>query len=320
MGGFDLGRARLALSRHPRLYRRLREARWAAWRLRAGSTPGLSFDSEGVLCTSPERLRPRGARRRPCGDDDEITVRIGRNGELLLETGQRRLELAKRQGAPQIAFKVSGRHRQWVRLRRQLLVYAGENGGRLYQPITHPDLCDLSSHHGERRWALIEASLPIGGGSVLDVGANLGYFCHKLETRGFACWAVEDSLQVGYFLERLRRAEGRRFRTFIGSIFDFHERKEFDLLLALNVFHHFLKTREDHDALMHLLRRLNIEHLYLETHHPDEPQMAGAYRNYPPDEYVRFVLEHAGLMAARFIGETDAGRRLYLLSRQAVPS
>jgi hypothetical protein len=247
--------------------------------------------------------------------EDEITVWIGRNGQLLFEDGQHRLAIAKILKIPEIPFKVTVRHPEWVRFRNQLLAYARENGGMFYQPLTHPDLSDIPSYHDDHRWNLIEQSLPIQQGTVLDIGANIGYFCHKLEAQGFDCCAVEASHQVGYFLDHLRMAEARHFKIFIGSIFEYCERKDFDVVLALNIFHHFLKTREDYEALVQLLSRLQMNYMYLETHDPDEPQMVGAYRNYTSEQYVQFILDHSNLTTARLIGDTEPGRKLYLLSK-----
>ena len=99
-----------------------------------------------------------------------------------------------------------------------------------------------------------------------------------------------------------------------GSVFDLEDR-DFNLVLALYIFHHFTKTAALHSRLTELLRSLNMRTLVLGCHNQDQPAMSDAYRNYSPPQFVEFVLEHSCLTRARHIG-TEAGRReLYLLER-----
>lgn len=67
----------------------------------------------------------------------EITVDVGRDGELLLVCGKHRLALAKLLGLERVPVVFLVRHRGWMR--RRTAVAAGAGGGR--EP--HPDLRDL---------------------------------------------------------------------------------------------------------------------------------------------------------------------------------
>jgi hypothetical protein len=110
---------------------------------------------------------------------DDVTVRIARTGEFLFEDGRHRLAIAKILALPQIPVRVTWRHREWYLFRLQILDYARRHGGKLYQPITHPDLSDIPAAHEDIRFRLIKSSLPLKGGTLLDIGANWGYFCHR---------------------------------------------------------------------------------------------------------------------------------------------
>jgi hypothetical protein len=149
----------------------------------------------------------------------------------------------------------------------------------------------------------------------LDVGAHWGYFCHRFEDLGFQCLAVESDPTAFYFLKRLRRASDKQFGALRADVLDLPCDRAFDVVLALNVFHHFLKAPEDYERLVRFLRRLQARMLAFEPHCADERQMEGAYRNFAPDAFVRFVAEHTSLHHWTRLGEAEEGRSVYLLTR-----
>lgn len=148
-----------------------------------------------------------------------------------------------------------------------------------------------------------------------DVGSHWGYFSHRFEQEGFDCYAVESSESYLYFLEKLRRAEQRKFHVIRQSILEPMEKNDFDVVLALNIFHHFIKTEGQYNKLIGLLGRLDMKIMYFEPHHPTEGQMRDSFRNYSPEKFVEFILEHSCLTASRLLGASEDGRPLYMLSR-----
>lgn len=245
---------------------------------------------------------------------DEIQVRIGRKGEILVESNPEKLILARLLGISSLSARVTTRHPKWLRFRRQLLGYARDMGGELYQPVTHPDLQDIPRMYDETRWHVIESSLPLHNGKVLDIGSNLGYFCHKFEQHGFDCTAVELDKRSAYFMEKLKIAEDRHFQIFNGSIFDFPREEEYDIVLALNIFHHFFRFKDQYELLVGFLKRIHMRYMFLETHLTSEKYMQKSYRNYTPDEVVQFVLSNSCLSSATFLKIVEGERPIYLLS------
>jgi 2-polyprenyl-3-methyl-5-hydroxy-6-metoxy-1,4-benzoquinol methylase len=244
--------------------------------------------------------------------EDEISIRIGRDGDFLFEDGQHRLAIAKLLNLKRIPVKITCRHSRWYRFRKEVLEYARRQPAhKLYHPVTHPDLSDIPSTYGDERFEIIKAHLPFNGGDLLDIGAHWGYFCHRFEEERFTCYAVESHAPSLYFMERLKVAENRRFTIIPKSIFDYTEKTDFDVVLALNIFHHFIKAEKDFHRLIDLLRRLRTRVIFFQTEKPDSIQMKGAYRNFDYDEFVRFILEHSNLREAVQIGKTDDGRPLY---------
>ncbi len=254
----------------------------------------------------------------PWRGDDEIAICIGREGDALFSDGAHRLAAAKLLKLHQIPVKVSVRHPKWIAFRQELLMYAEELGGRLYQPALHFDLRGIPAFQNcEDRFNAIRGALPLARGVLLDIGANIGYFCHRFEEEGFTCFAAENWLRELYFLRMLKQASKRRFAIIDDSVLTSQQIRtmRFDVVLALNVFHHFLKTKGQYDLFVDLLHHLNTDLMYFEPHQPDEPQMREAFRNFSNDDFVSFVQHHTGLAHSRKIAHVFDGRSIFELRR-----
>ena len=127
--------------------------------------------------------------------------------------------------------------------------------------------------------------------------------CHRLEDVGKLCVAVEIDPVFYEVLLKLRRAESRSFVPVNGCIFGFvRNYNRYDAVLALGIFHHFIKTRKDHRRLIRLLSRLDTDEMFFWAHNTAEKQMEGAFRNYAPDEFATFLLNHSPLNNVAPIG------------------
>lgn len=247
--------------------------------------------------------------------ENEIVVHIDRDGRFIFCNGAHRLAIALALGIERIPVKVCIRHAQWHSFCTEILNYAKRNDGRVYQPLTHPDLRSIPSAHGHTRFDIIKDHLAQSRGDLLDIGANWGYFCNRCEELGFDCYAVEVDPEAAYFLKKLKTAQDRKFRVIVQSILTYREKCHFDVVLALNIFHHFLKQKVDYEALINFLQRMDIDLMFFEPHHTSEVQMDGAYRNYEPDEFVQFLLRHSSLTHADLIGKAEDERPIYKLRK-----
>lgn len=245
--------------------------------------------------------------------EDEISVHIDRNGHYLFGDGRHRYFIAKLIGLKRVPVKIARRHAEWVKFRQCILNYAAQGNGKIYQPIMHPDLEDIPSSHGHERFELIKSHLPFRYGSVLDLGANWGYFSHRLEDAGFECTAVESFPIELYFLKRLHIAESRNFKIIAKSILDLDGRLEYDVVLALNIFHHFLKDEFKYHRWLDFLERLDTKVFFFEPHLPNEEQMKGSYINYEPEEFANVIAERCRMKRVHEIGRSTDGRPLYVL-------
>jgi len=241
---------------------------------------------------------------------DHIAVNIGRHGDLLFNNGGHRLAIAKILKLPLIPVEVTIRHRKWEDFRQEIAGYAD----KVYSPLMHPDLTYFPAVHGHERWEMIEKSLDTRLKSVLDIGSHWGYFCHRFEESGYDCTAVESSPIHLHFLTKLRRASNRQFTIESRSVLPMTIKA--DVVLALAVFHHFLKGDKMAD-LKAMLGRMQCKVMYFEPHREGESQMekldADEYKS--PEQFVQWIIDNSCLTKAEKIGVTSDDRRpLYKLS------
>lgn len=255
----------------------------------------------------------------------EVLVNVGRNGEYLFQDSRHRLAIAKILDIDKIPVKVLVRHEQWQELREHLSTMLANSAGAskrgvLYQSPIHPDLSDFPATHAcEDRFELIKEHLVGHSGNLLDLGASLGYFCHRCEDLGFNCYAIELLPEVVWAADRIRRAERKNFQIIEGDLITACSSAplnnlKFDTVIALNIMHWFLMTKDKYEQLKSWLQTLRVERMFLEVHRTDEFHMIDAYANLEPDEFVSFVLENSSLKNAEFLSHTDDGRRMYKLT------
>lgn len=189
---------------------------------------------EGYL-KQPE-LRRRRTREAQLGRQDEISVAIGRHGDILYRDGAHRLAIAKLVGIPLLPVEAELRHSGWMEFRLQIERYGTAHGGRVPQPLLHPDLDDIPAAEGcETRCRTVIESLSAPC-TVLDLAPGWGYFCQRLEGRGFSCTALQPPPEIAYFLAKLRRACNRSFaiisKDVLGALTDGQRAFDVGLLLS----------------------------------------------------------------------------------------
>ena len=257
---------------------------------------------------------------------DEIEVNIGRNGEFLFQDGRHRLAIAKVLGLTRVPVKVRVRHAEWQKFREFLFSMLKASGGAakdglLYQSPTHPDLKDIPAEHScEDRFEVMKSSLKVRQGRFLDIGCNLGFFCHAFEEAGLDCVGGEYGPDIAYAADRIRVSEGRNFKVVVGDILDpaIHDpilEQPVAVVNALSIFHHFLKTRENYERLQTLLQKIRPQQMYFEPHRTDESHMLHAYANLDVEEFLEFIKTNTGLKNAESIYTASDGRHIYSLTK-----
>jgi len=249
---------------------------------------------------------------------DEIRVQVGRKGDILFEEGLHRLVIAQLLGLEQVPVIVTRRHTEWAKLRHDIIKIALQRGF-IHQPFNHPDLDTIPQFYGNRRtntatygnerWDYIVDNLPVTKGTVLDIGSYFGYFAHRFEDLGFECYAIEPDKENLAVLKRYRQMMGKQFTVWEKSLFDI-EHVEFDIVLALNIFHHLVQTRHDYEQLVEFLGKICCQAMYF------EPQQTSkdAYKSFTDEEFVNFVLSNSELNHSHWLGRAKEGRDIYLLT------
>jgi 2-polyprenyl-3-methyl-5-hydroxy-6-metoxy-1,4-benzoquinol methylase len=196
-------------------------------------------------------------------------------------------------------------------LKRRVRAFMEKNRGKLYHSIPHPDFEHLPVAHGNERFDILRPHLDHPGGTVLDIGTHWGQFAHWLEDLGYSVTAVEHSPNFAYIARGIRDICGKKFEILETSVFKL-ENLSYDIVLALNIFHHFLKTETGFNDLVALLHRLKTKTMFFQAHVPTEKQMEGAFRNMDQDEFVAFVAKEGGFKSVEEIGQ-DGKRRIFKL-------
>lgn len=318
----DVMRDRSATWESTRLYRRV-VGEIAAGKVKWGCRTEAEFRGR---CAELERLYERistdGYKTQmelgTAKPEDEVRIAIARDGRLLFIDGRHRLAIARLLGLPSIPVRIVARHGDWTRFKERLLKYAANHRGRIYQRIDHPDLSDIPAQHTTDRIDMLRSALAgydASGKKLLDLGTHWGYMAQQFEKLGFECTGVEASPSNRRIAEALAVATESRYTVWGGNLLDFPTAEEQNVVLALNIFHHLIKTEELHEALTTFLHRLKADRILFEPHRHDPPgQMEGAYRNYAPDEFARFVAEHAGMSTVTELGQAADGRTLFSIA------
>ena len=258
-----------------------------------------------------ERIRKEGYKKG--WHEDEISINIGRNGEMIFNNGRHRLTFAKLLKIDKIPVKVTVRHKNWVAFKKEISEYSQNYKQRVYEKLTHPDLANIPSVHDGSRYDIIKKNLTVEKGKLIDLGCHWGYFCHKFEEEGFECYCVEKSRLNLYFLKKLKKAEMRKFKIIPRSIFDLLDdmQRSFDVILALSIFHHFIKKEKTYRKLIQFLKHLKGKEMFFEPHRTEEFETKNFYRNFADDEFAEFIVENSSFNNFKFIGYSEVGRPLY---------
>lgn len=240
--------------------------------------------------------------------DNSVKFRVGidRNGKFIIFDNLFLLALIKHLNVDSIPIEVIVRHPLWLNFRSEFLKFHSIHG-ELYQPLIHPDLIFKSSYTDER-FLIIKENLTTKKGTLLDIGANLAYFCHKFEEMGFDCYAVEIRPSNVHYMKKLRTIESKKFKIINKSIFDLKEKLDYNIVLALNIFHHFLREKELYHKLIEFLGRLEIDTMYFQPHDPSEKIMQNAYINYNNEQFVKFIVKNSCLNKFELITKQSDGR------------
>lgn len=242
--------------------------------------------------------------------DDEMICYVDRNGGLLFANGFHRLAIAKILNIKIVPVKIKRRHKEWDNFCESIFSYCVKNwGGFLYQPINHFEFEDVPSLWSNNRFELVKYNLDNKEGTVLDIGALWGNMAGNFESIGFDCFAVENYSEYFPFIEKLKRVCNYKFKIIKDSVFNI-EKVNYDVVVAFNIFHHFLKTSDSFLKFSMFLNRLRCKEMFVQFHDYNDPQMNGAYVNFPAKNFAEFIMTLTRHSNYKKIGE-EKNREIY---------
>jgi hypothetical protein len=194
-------------------------------------------------------------------------------------------------------------------LRRKIEMWIAERGA-LFAPIPHPAFADLPFRTGPEIFDLIAPHL--SGVTALDIRSHWGYLSHRLEDAGFEVTSCEDRAQNLRFLREIRDFCGKRFRIFAGPARNIPD-PDFDIVIALNVFHHSLKDRSGFAALDEFLQKLKCRQMIYQGHRTGGGEMKEAEIRMTSAQLAQYLSQRLGLPQVTSIGSIR-GREIFKLS------
>lgn len=244
---------------------------------------------------------------------DRVGINITKNGQIRFNNGRHRLVFAKLLKLPSIPVNINVMHPEWARVVREIEHYAKLRGDKVYNRLPHITLGDIPYHNGDERLDMIKRHLPEKA-SILDMGAHFGFFPQMLEAAGHDVTAVESSPTYVAVLEKLKIANEKKFKVVESSIFDVKTLR-YDVVLALNIFHHFLKREHLYTAFNKMLGRIECDIMFFQAHNPAEHQMRGTHKNFHPESFAEHIVGNSCLNYCDKIGKFK-GRLLFKLTKR----
>ena len=81
--------------------------------------------------------------------------------------------------------------------------------------------------------------------------------------------------------------------------------QKFKLVIALSIFHHFIKTEELFNKFKNFLNKLDTEMIVFESHIFEEEQMKWSFKNFKAKEFAEFIKNETGLNNITNIWESE---------------
>ncbi len=250
------------------------------------------------------------------GWHDEVTINIGRHWELLFNDWAHRLSIAKFLWLEKIPVRIIVRHENWNQFFKHLQSVLPNK--RSYQSLWHPDLDTnfIIDHPCHDRFILFSEHIPKPSKDwkSLDIWGNIWFFTRELEKKWFHAYIIEHESFYIEILKKFKTSLWYNYQIIWEDMFEWNgiSENKYDIVLALSIFHHFIKTEDFHKKLVKLLNNLDTKIIIFEAHDPSEKQMDWSFKNYSPEEFVQFIMKETGLQQYKKIATmSEDNREIY---------
>lgn len=244
--------------------------------------------------------------------NDEIMIAIDRIGNpLFVQNGSHRLSICKILGIKKIPVSIYVRHTEWEKTRDYIFNECNKFwSGKTYQQIPHPDFDEIETIWSDNRYELFKSNTDSKvGDSILDIGSLFGYICYRSELDGYNSTACEINENYLNIMHRLHKGYNMKYKIISSSFLDL-ETIEYDVIIALNILHHFLKKSYEFNKLEKFLEKCKFNEMFVQFHEQGEAQMIGSYKDFSPEEFSDFIMKKTNKKNCLLIGE-EMNRKIY---------
>lgn len=186
---------------------------------------------------------------------------------------------------------------------------------KLYQPVFRGRVQKQLTRACQDRWDSFEKYLPEHKGSVLDVGCNIGYFSFKCAEQGRFVCGVEShasNILICNAIQSKTQVDDCVFiKKFIDAEF-ISKAPDFDVVIHLSVFHHWVKQHGLEKAKMMMQQMTeNTSCLVFETGQSTEVgsqwEKVLDFMGDKPEIWIESFLESLGFQSITNVGSFATG-------------
>lgn len=214
-----------------------------------------------------------------------LPVKVDGNGDFYLWDGQHRIAVLLAKKHSNIKIIICDRFPEWQNIVTRLESLYPTHV--LYQPIDHPEFQDWSASRDDEKEQVLSNIIQANNiTKVIDLGCCHGYTLYNLKS------FLQSAIGVEYNQDRYNIAnivlKNCKFTCVNKDIYDFVNSVIYhpDCILALSVFHHFMRQNPI-EQFEKLLKRIAIltNTLIYELPHKDEEQYHWMYQ-IPIEQYI----------------------------------
>ncbi len=242
--------------------------------------------------------------------NDDIMIAIDRNGlPMFVQNGSHRLCIAKILNLKTIPVKVYVRHKEWIDKKEFIYDRCKRLwNGKTYHNLPHPDLNEIESIWSDERYETFKLNSSLQTGTLIDIGSLFGYIPYRAELDGFESTACEIDNNYLEVMKILKKGYSMDYKILENNFLNLNA--NYDVIIAFNIFHHYLKTESLFNDLTAFLQRSNFKEMFVQFHEQGESQMIGVFKDFSPEEFAQYIMKCTNRKNCEEVGE-EMNRKIY---------
>jgi len=195
-----------------------------------------------------------------------------------------------------------------LQIKEEIEKYILVNGG-LYANLPHKEFKNCSVIIPNRSEIIIkELKRHKNIKTGIDIGSFWGSLCYDLENVGYDMLAVEHADITFSILNYLKKKTKYKFKTKKVDVLKGFKAKA-DMLICLNLFHHFVKKEARYNAFINFLEKAEFKIMFFQAVKEGEKQMQNAFKQFTNEDYIDLIKKHTKKKKVKLI--LDGDRKLY---------